>query len=273
MTRPSAEILQVQMPDGAGLNVSCDGQGPAVLLISGLGGTAGFWAPIVPFLSSRYRIIRFDQRGIAGSARGTAPCTINTLAEDALHILTHLGHEKASVLGHSTGGCIVQAMARSAPSRLSHAILSATWLRAGAYMKALFELRRNLLREQPQAYARSAALLSYPPEWLEQNWSVFEKSSATYPRSEAEQAIVAERIDALLAHDGTMMVSALTMPTLILGADDDMIVPAFHQRALAAALPKSRLMMLPQGGHFFPITQTQAFVETLTQFLVEAPSS
>lgn len=266
----AAQHFTIQTDDGATLNVYRDGQGPVLLLVSGLGGTAGFWAPIIPILSSQFTIYRFDQRGLAGSTRGTAACTIATLAHDALHVLRASHVTRACVLGHSTGGCIVQSMAHQDPAIIERAILSATWLRAGAYMQALFQLRKNILRLNPRSYAEMAALLSYPPGWLETHWSIFDKAVSNTPSTPQDIAIIEERIDALMAFDGRDLISALTMPTLIVGAEDDAIVPAFHQRDIAGRVSGSQITMLPQGGHFFPVTMTEAFVNSLTRFMNEA---
>lgn len=259
--------LEVQTSDGAVLHASCEGHGPVLMLISGLGGTAGFWNPVVQRLAAQFTIVRFDQRGIAASSRGAAPCTTMTLAQDSFLVLDAFGIQRASVLGHSTGGCIVQCMATISADRLKQAILSATWIKAGAYMRALFSMRKSLLSTAPQAYAESAALLSYPAVWLQGHWSVFEKAVAGTPTTDLEKAVIAERIDALLAHDGQTMLRALTMPTLLLGSEDDVIVPSFHQRELAAALPESQIHLFAHGGHFFPVTQTERFVEHLAAFV------
>src|SRR5258705_12733047 len=64
------------LPDGARLTVHIEGQGPDLLLVSGLGGTASFWSPLVAALAARFRVVRFDQRGIGASTRGEVPVTI-----------------------------------------------------------------------------------------------------------------------------------------------------------------------------------------------------
>ena len=57
------------------------------------------------------------------------------------------------------------------------------------------------------------------------------------------------------------------LPTLVLGAADDMIVPAFLQQDLAAALPGSELILLEDGGHFFPISRTADFTACVSRWL------
>ena len=102
---------RVALKDGAELAVHVDGQGPDLLLVSGLGGTAAFWEPVVAPLRARFRVIRFDQRGIATSTRGTAATTIDQLGEDSFAVLDRVGSRRALLLGHSTGGVILQSMA------------------------------------------------------------------------------------------------------------------------------------------------------------------
>lgn len=116
--------LNVSCPDGAMLCVSVEGTGPDLLLISGLGGTAGFWNPVAKAWSDRFRVIRLDQRGIGASSRGTAPCTIEQLAKDCIRSLDAVGSDTAIMVGHSTGGCILQELALRAPERVAALVLS-----------------------------------------------------------------------------------------------------------------------------------------------------
>ncbi|MBB4003092.1 alpha/beta fold hydrolase [Aurantimonas endophytica] len=259
--RPAA--FDVSTADGASLKAGRSGAGPTVVLVSGLGGTAGFWTPVVAGLSQAYEVISFDQRGIGASSRGSATTTIGQLADDVLAVLDAADIESAMIVGHSTGGCIAQTLAAKAPDRVRKLCLSATWLRPSRYMTALFETRLRLLEQDPVAYTATATLISFAPAWLEENWSAYERAVAKAPRTEAERTVVAERIAALLAFDGSGSLPAISMPVSIIGAEDDMIVPAFLQRALAEALPAATLTLLPQGGHFFPVSRTEAFLAHL----------
>jgi aminoacrylate hydrolase len=265
----AAGPFTVRTPDGAVLKAHAEGEGPALLLVSGLGGSAGFWADPAATLSRSCRVIRFDQRGIGASTRGQAPCSIDQLALDCLSVLDAAKAARAVVLGHSTGGCIGQALAKLAPERIDGLILSATWLKPSRYMTGLFGTRRAILAENPKAYAATAALLSYPPAWIEANWDVYEKAVAGAPDSSEARQVVRERIDALLAFDGSADVAALVMPVLVLGARDDMVVPAFLQEELAAALPGARKTMLDTGGHFFPVARPDAFTATVAEWMGE----
>lgn len=266
-TVATAKSFAARTSDGAVLQASVEGEGPALLLVSGLGGTAKFWSTSATTLARSCRVIRFDQRGIGASSRGSAPCTIDQLAQDCLTVLDAAGLQRAALLGHSTGGCIGQALARIAPQRLDGLILSATWLKPSRYMGGLFTSRRAVLLQNPQAYAALSALTAYPPAWIEANWATFEAAVAAAPMSEEARQVVAERIDALLSFDGSADIAALTMPTLVLGARDDMIVPCFLQEELAAALPGAGKTMFDTGGHFFPVSRPDAFTAHVAEWV------
>jgi aminoacrylate hydrolase len=259
--------LRVARPDGADLAVHAAGSGPAVMLISGLGGTAGFWRPVTERLSSRFTVVTLDQRGIAASTRGTAAVTIETLAEDCAAVLDALKVKRAVLVGHSTGGCIAMTLAARAPAHVAGAVLSATWLTATAYMKALFAARRATLDADPEAYATLGTMLGYPSEWLEAHWSVLEGAARQAPRGVEARRIVLERIEALLAFDGRGLVGSLAMRCLVFGARDDLIVPLSAQQAVHAALPRAELAVLETGGHFFPVTRTDEVTARLAAFV------
>lgn len=253
--------------DGATLQIFAEGRGRTLLLVTGLSGTAAFWKNIAATLARSFRVIRFDQRGIEGSTRGSAACTIDQLARDCVEVLDEAGVEGAVVLGHSTGGCIAQSLARQAPDRVEGLILSGSWLKPSRYMTGYFGARRDILDKDPQAFAASSVLCAYPPAWIEANWHVFEAALAAAPKTPQAQTVMRERIDALLAFDGAAQADELTMPILVLGARDDMVVPAFLQDELAAALPGSHKAILETGGHLFPASRPDAFTSTVADWI------
>ncbi len=124
-----------------------------------------------------------------------------------------------------------------------------------------------MLDENPCAYAAMATLLAYPPAWLEADWSVYEAALANAPMTPQARHVVRERIDALLSFDGSADIVALAVPALVLGARDDMIIPAFMQDELAAALPDASKIMLDSGGHFFPVSRPEAFMATVAEWI------
>jgi aminoacrylate hydrolase len=269
--RPTGEgatmtISRVKLPDGAELSVHVDGTGPDLLMVTGLGGTASFWDPVTPGLAANFRVIRFDQRGIAQSTRGEAATTIDQLAADTFAVLDHVGSSRAALLGHSTGGVILQSMALRDESRIAGMVLSGTWAKPNRYMSELFRSRAEILHVRPREYTAMVGFLAYTADWLNSNWHMYDMMVAAAPVTAAQQAIVAERINAIMAFDRAADVGKITVPVLVQGAEDDLIVPAFLNRELAGLIKHAQIQMFPSGGHMYPITRSPEFVAALTSF-------
>jgi len=254
-------------PDGAELAVQLTGEGPGLLLVSGLGGTAGFWAKLVPELARHHRVAVMDQRGVGGSTRGTAPVTIRTLAEDAAAVAAAMGGPVA-LCGHSTGAAIVLTMAAEGLCDVSRLALSAGWLKPDPYLHALFTTRLAILeRAGYAAYEQMGRFLGYPAETLIAAGQFAEPVLMSEAREAEERLRWSERIGALLGFDGTAPPARVTVPTLLLGTPDDVIVPHHHQRATAEAIQGAAFAPLADGGHFYPQTRQAAFLERMVPFL------
>jgi aminoacrylate hydrolase len=241
-------------------------EGPAtaspLLLVSGLGGTAAFWAPVQELLRGRFRAAAYDQPGCGDRDASEGPVSIARLAEDAAATaLSVFGARPVTVVGHSTGGAIAQCLAASRPDLVDRLVLSGTWLRADAYMQALFGYRRALLERAPELAGGLTALLT------EDVAGISAASLAPRPLTRGQVASVVARIDALLAFDGVSFAGQIRAPCLVVGARDDRIVPPARQADLADALPGATLEMLPEGGHFFPRTRPDRFVRCVESWL------
>jgi aminoacrylate hydrolase len=259
-------VEQIALPDSALLEAHSEGAGAPVLLISGLGGTAGFWQPCVAALAPHHQVLRLDQRGIGKSSRGEAHCTIDQLADDCLAVLDHFEITTALVVGHSTGGCITQSLALRYPDRVRACVMSGAWGAPSRHRQELFTVRREMLLHNPVAYASSSVFMGYDTAWLNAHWAVLESAVRNAPLTAAAQRIVMERIDALVAYDQSAALSKIKVPRLVLGARDDLIVPAFLQEELHALLPGSDLKLFDYGGHFFPVSRTELFTTTLLEW-------
>ncbi|MGB8815539.1 MAG: alpha/beta hydrolase [Paracoccaceae bacterium] len=104
--------------DGTRIAFSDEGSGVPLLCLAGLTRSGADFDYLVPHLPP-CRLIRMDYRGRGASAwSGADTYTVPTEARDALELLTHLGIEKAAVLGTSRGGLIGMVLAAMAHDRL-----------------------------------------------------------------------------------------------------------------------------------------------------------
>jgi aminoacrylate hydrolase len=258
----------IRLPDGESLYFEKHGRGPALLLIAGLGGVATFWQRHVPALAQRFTVVVHDHRGCGRSAHSLIDYSVDQMAADTLALMDQLGIEKASLVGHSTGGAIGQVLALEHPARLERLVLSATWPAADAYMRRLFDVRAEALEKAGEAlYRRLGNLLMYPPWWLAQNADGLEASQAGSKIPVTPEEIVRRRIDAIMRFDRSGHLSRIGHRTLVVCARDDLVTPAYFSERLAKGIPQARLVVLPTGGHFYNHVCQDDFERLVLEFL------
>jgi pimeloyl-ACP methyl ester carboxylesterase len=86
-------------------------------------------------------------------------------------------------------------------------------------------------------------------------------------------AALARLIARIRTFDISACLPRLAVPTLILGGGRDPIIAASHTRALAAAIPNAKLVMLPAAGHFAFLEDTPRYQCLLTEWLERRPQS
>ena len=86
---------------------------------------------LLPFLASHFRIVAMDTPGMGASAAPAGPASIEYYADTAALLLDALAIERASIVGHHTGGVIAVDLAARYPERVDRLVLSSTaWVDA-----------------------------------------------------------------------------------------------------------------------------------------------
>jgi pimeloyl-ACP methyl ester carboxylesterase len=119
---PASGLIDV---GGTTLYHEVRGRGPALLLITGGGGDAGFWARIAPALAEEFTVVTYDRRGMSRSPRpdGWTATSVDEQADDAAALLRTLGLVPAVVAGHSGGASIACGMVARHPESVRHAVI------------------------------------------------------------------------------------------------------------------------------------------------------
>jgi pimeloyl-ACP methyl ester carboxylesterase len=227
------------------------GEGDPLVLIMGLGGDMQAWALQTPALAKHFRVITYDNRGSGRSSSPDKPYTIAGMADDLAALMDQLGIAKAHILGFSMGGYIAQEFAAKYPARVDKLILLATAAYIDGYgknvVKSWIDVRRsNMSREQ---VVRLTANWLYGPDLLDDE-DRFERSiqnSVANPYAQQDHAFI-RQAQAVLAFDMRDRIAKLTQETLVIGCENDNLVPVRNAERLAQLLPKATLKVLP-GGH------------------------
>jgi aminoacrylate hydrolase len=263
---------------GTQLHVQAQGDPRAevVLLSSGLGGSAGYWAAQLPaLLQAGYRVITYDQRGTGRSRQPLPPdYRIEHMAEDVLEILEAEDVSRCHFVGHALGGLVGLQLALDHPGRLTSLSLINAWAAPNPHSARCFDARVALLDHVgPRAYVEAQPIFLYPASWA--------ATQAERVQEEVEQALahfpgvatMKARIGALRRFDVSSRLAELGLPVWVSCALDDVLVPATCSERLAGAIAGSTLHVQPYGGHAHNVTAPEAFNEALLQFLTRPRQS
>ena len=246
------------------------GSGPPLLLLAGLSGTALGWAMLLPALAEHFRVIAFDNRGAGRSSAPPGPYTTREMADDAVALLTHLGIERAHVIGQSMGGLIAQELALAHPQRVDHLVLYSTYARPRPAIHDPW--LKNWVEASERGNPDQLATLLMPwfltPAFMAQpdqvEAAIAEWVADPYP---APAQGVAAQAAACLSHDTLSRLGQIAAPTLVLVGAEDIVTPVACAQELAEGIPGARLHVLERGGHTPDVEYPEAVAEAMLAFL------
>jgi pimeloyl-ACP methyl ester carboxylesterase len=251
--KPKPHYVQ---PDRSKIHFELYGKGgPTLVLIHGYMANRLMFDPVIGDLAQHFRTVVLDNRGFGLSAHLEGPYTVEQFATDAVGVLDDLGVRDAHVLGYSMGGLIAQEMALRHPQRVDKLALTVTF--SYKQMTALERMQRNFLptvikRLGGKGLSRAmydgiAGGVNMDPR----DFAAFKKMLA-----ECRDDVLLQAGHSLFKFDSRDHLYKIQHPTLVLGAQDDIVVPVHHARYLAQNLPNANLKVLERGGHGAIYTHT-----------------
>ena len=256
-----------RLPDGE-IFYEITGDGPPLLLVSGLSGLASFWGKQVPELARDFRVIVHDHRGTGQSTHSRIEYSVDKMADDVVKLMDVLGIESAHYVGHSTGGAIGQTIAQDHPRRLRSLVLSASWPGPDAYFRRVFDSRREILvKLGVESYLAASALMLAPPWWVRANDRALAEQHRQTARSSPPVEVLVSRIDAIVKFDRRARLGEIRTPTMVIVAADDVLTPRFYADELTERIPGAKLTVLEGGGHFAPQISPEPYNAAVGAFL------
>jgi len=258
------------------------GKGPVLLLVHGMGGTFQNWNEVIEPLARTHTVIAPDLPGHGASGPGGGDYSVGSLASGLRDLLLALGHERATLVGHSLGGGIAMQFAYQFPEMVERLVLvssgglgpevspilrAATLPGADPFIAATAAVGRKVV----PPLARGLQAIGLRP-----NADVAEVvrgyGSLTDPVRRAAflatvRAVIGaggQRVDA-----SDRLYLAEAVPVMIVWGSRDPIIPAHHGEDAHRHIPGSRLEIFDSVGH---MPQTEAplrFASTLEDFLAE----
>lgn len=250
---------------GGSLYVRDEGEGQAVLFIHGFPFDHTMWLDQVRRLSASRRCLVPDLRGFGRSdPAADTVLSMEAMAADLAAVVEWADSGPVDVVGLSMGGYVALAMWESAPGLMRSLTLADTKAAAdGAEAREGRDAAiRRLVTDGRQAFAAGMAdalLGDEPsPDAVARCKTMIE--GTRYETIVAALRGMRDRVDR------TPLLETITAPTLVIGGAEDRLMPEDDMRALGAAIPGSRTVIIPGSGHLPPIEQPAAMTGALEEF-------
>lgn len=242
----------------------------AVLLFHAFPLGAAMWEGQAKALPDGWRLLAPDVRGFGGSTidEPDSDPRIDDYAKDALDLLRELEISSAVVGGLSMGGYATMALLRRQPAIATAVILADTRMtpdtpEGRANRRAMLALAD---REGPSGVAKDMMPRLLGKTTLAGRPTV----EALVRRLIKQQSTAAVRgaIQRMMERpDSQAVLEQVTVPTLIVAGDEDVITPVDDSRRMHAAIPNSELVVLPETGHLANLERPDLFNDALRAFL------
>jgi len=261
------------------------GSGPVLLLIHGIGDNATAWYPVHARLAERFTVVAPDLLGHGRSDKPRADYSVPAYANGMRDLLSLLGIDRATVIGHSLGGGVAMQFAYQFPQLVERLILVGTGgvtrevniaLRAASLpggSEALALLRVPGVLPTLQALGRfggglvgSTGLGRDLPHMLRILTELPEpRASSAFTRT--LRAVVDWRGQVVTMLDRCYLTESV--PVQLIWGRQDVVIPVSHARMAHAAMPGSRLEIFDRAGHYPFADDPERFIDVVTRFVEE----
>ncbi|MBS1887961.1 MAG: alpha/beta fold hydrolase [Actinobacteria bacterium] len=247
-----------------------------------MAGTARNWDPVIEPLALRNTVVAPDFPGHGDSAPGAGDYSLGSLASGLRDLMVALGHERATLVGHSLGGGVALQFAYQFPAMVERLVLVSSGglgpevgaiLRAAALPGADLFIRATAA---PGATAVGWVAGALGKVGLRANDDLAEvgRAYAALADPDRRKAFLAT-LHAVVGTEGQRVAAldrlylAENLPILIVWGERDPIIPVAHGRAAHSQLPGSRLELFPGAGHMPQLESPGRFAAVLQRFLDE----
>ncbi len=262
------------------------GSGPVLLLIHGIAGNFENWREVIEPLARRHTVVAPDLPGHGGSAPGAGDYSLGALASGLRDLLAALGHERATLVGHSLGGGIAMQFSYQFPEITERLVLVSS---GGLGPEVSAILRAAALPGAALFISATAALGSTVGTKVARGLALVGLRPTTDVAEVARgyvSLVDRERRTAFLAtlrgvigtggqrvHAGDRLYLTEGIPVLIIWGARDTIIPVQHGKEAHEAMPGSRLEVFEQVGHLPQLDAPGRFIAVLEQFIAETEPS
>lgn len=260
------------------------GSGPPVILIHGMINSSRHWRKVALGLADSYTVIAPDLIGHGGSATPRGDYSLGAHAAAIRDLMTAIGIEKATIVGHSLGGGVAMQFFYQFPQRTERMILISSGglgrevsapLRGVAIPGSDLLLALAVNRAVVGGLDRAGRLLSMAGSRFGTYLQAIARAIRPLTRAgqrrafrETLRAVIDIRGQKVSATDRLYLLDGV--PTLLVWGERDGTIPPEHGRHAHAAIDGSRFEMLPDVAHFPNLEAPETLAAVIHEFLDES---
>jgi pimeloyl-ACP methyl ester carboxylesterase len=259
--------------DATQLHYERRGEGPALLLVQGMGANLLHWGePFLAALERDFELVLYDHRGIGRSGPLEGELTIARLAADALALLDALELAQAHVLGFSMGGMVAQELALTAPQRIRTLTVGATscgGTQSRPTPPAIIQrLTAAALSGDFERLLRTGFEVVVSPGYASDpaHHAAFVEAARAFP---ASLPVLMDQKIAVEGYDAYARLRSIRAPTLVLHGTADELLAPINGELVASLIPGARLELLDGVGHLFFWEQPQRSAQLVADFALQ----
>jgi 3-oxoadipate enol-lactonase len=250
-----------------GMAVEVEGEGDAVVLVHGLGGTSNTWTPLMGALA-RHRTVRPDLPGSGRSGGVEGALSIARFVDAVAAACERLKVERAHWVGHSLGTIVCQHVAARHPRLVRSLALF------GPLAAPPDAARPNIAARGAKARSEGAAGMQAIAD------AIVQAATSADTRTHRPVTVAAVRESLMrqppegyarscdaLAEAQPADAAAIRAPVLLVTGEDDAVAPPQSVRALADRLGGARVVVYPKCGHWTTYERPDECARELRDFL------
>jgi 3-oxoadipate enol-lactonase len=237
--------------NGIEINYRIDGEGDeTIVLVNGLADDLETWVfQMDDLLGAGYRVVRFDNRGVGQTSAPPGPYTSRMLADDAKALVDGLGLSGFHLMGTSMGGMIAQEYAINYGGDLKTVTLSNTYAAPGPFCSRMFSMWADMAPVNGVPFImRDVTLWAFTVPFFEEREDELKEFEAGMAEMSMSTEAYLAQLNVIQAHDTTGRIGSISVPTLVLAGEEDILIPVRLSRRLHAAIPGAE-WATTTGGH------------------------
>lgn len=229
------------------------GRGSDLVLIGGFTSDHTIWSDMVDELAAIYRVLILDNPGVGQSYIPPSNYTVSEHAKDLQLLLNHLNIKSAHFFGHSMGGAVLMQLCLQNKALVKKALVCCS----AAKFPETTRLQTQAVRYAIEHQFSEEYIELFLAPWLYGRTYLRQQQQKTCGNDSYEERKQAQPFDGFLAQynelfscDLTTQLKNIECECLVVAAEEDLLVPHYASKEIAASIPGSSFFLLSKGvGH------------------------